>query len=76
MNFNQLGLAQTDDLDVLSARMRYQRDRLLAESDWTQTNDAPVDREAWATYRQQLRDFPSTWEPSETAEFPDPPEAG
>lgn len=54
-------------------RMRKHRNLLLAQSDWTQTNDAPVDREAWATYRQQLRDFPSTWEPSETAEFPDPP---
>ncbi len=53
--------------------MRAQRDRLLAESDWTQTNDAPVDRDAWANYRQALRDFPSTWEPSETADFPDPP---
>lgn len=73
MNLNQLGLAETDDPEVLTGRMRFQRDRLLAESDWTQTNDAPVDREAWATYRQQLRDFPSTWEPSDTAEFPDPP---
>lgn len=53
--------------------MRGERDRLLAETDWTQTNDAPVDREAWATYRQALRDFPATWEPSETVEFPDPP---
>lgn len=74
MNLNQLGLAQTDDPDALSARMRYQRDRLLAESDWTQTLDAPVDRAAWATYRQALRDFPSTWTPSETADFPEPPQ--
>ena len=73
MNLNQLGLAETDDSEVLTGRMRFQRDRLLAESDWTQTNDAPVDQSAWATYRQQLRDFPSTWTPSETAEFPDPP---
>ena len=57
----------------LEERMRLHRDRLLAESDWTQTADAPVDQQAWATYRQALRDFPSTWEPSDTAEFPDPP---
>ena len=57
----------------LEERMRLQRDRLLAESDWTQTNDAPVNREAWANYRQALRDFPSTWTPAETADFPDPP---
>ena len=73
MNLNELGMLPTDDPEVLTARMRHQRDRLLAESDWTQTNDAPVDREAWATYRQALRDFPATWEPSDTAEFPDPP---
>lgn len=54
-------------------RMRKERDRLLADSDWTQTADTPVDREPWATYRQALRDFPSTWEPSDTADFPDPP---
>ena len=74
MNLNQIGLTETDDSEALKARMRFQRDRLLAESDWTQTLDAPVDREAWATYRQALRDFPDTWTPAETVEFPDPPE--
>ena len=74
MNLNQLGLPETNEPEVLSARMRFQRDRLLAESDWTQTNDAPVDQSAWATYRQALRDFPSTWTPSETADFPEPPQ--
>lgn len=34
------------------------RDRLLSESDWTQVLDAPVDRDAWAAYRQALRDIP------------------
>lgn len=53
--------------------MRAIRDRLLVESDWTQLPDAPVDRDAWATYRQQLRDFPATWTPGPTANFPDTP---
>ncbi len=53
--------------------MRAERDRLLKDSDWTQVADAPVDREAWAAYRQALRDFPATWTPSETVDFPDPP---
>ena len=53
--------------------MRHHRDRLLAASDWTQTADAPVDKAAWADYRQQLRDFPATWTPGPTADFPDPP---
>jgi hypothetical protein len=51
-------------------RMRLHRDRLLAASDWTQTADSPVDKAAWAAYRQALRDFPATWEPSDTVDFP------
>jgi hypothetical protein len=55
-------------------RMRKHRDRLLAESDWTQTTDDPTgNAAAWATYRQALRDFPATWTAGPTAEFPDPP---
>ena len=65
---------ETIPSEWLEERMRAERGRRLAESDWTPTNDAPADREAWATYRQQLRDFPSTWVPAETAEFPDPPQ--
>ena len=37
---------------------RTQRDALLAASDWTQVPDAPVDQQAWAEYRQALRDVP------------------
>ena len=54
-------------------RMRLHRDRLLKESDWTQVDDAPVDRQAWAEYRQALRDFPATWIAGPTADFPDTP---
>jgi hypothetical protein len=57
----------------LIERMRLNRDRLLAECDWTQTADAPVDKAAWAAYRQALRDFPATWTLSEIADFPEPP---
>lgn len=56
--------------EYLVERMRNHRDRLLAASDWTQLPDAPVDRDAWATYRQALRDFPSTWTPGPTVTFP------
>ena len=37
--------------------VRDQRNTKLAESDWTQVADAPVDKQAWATYRQALRDI-------------------
>ena len=53
--------------------MRKVRNSMLKESDWTQVADAPVDRQAWATYRQALRDFPATWTVSPTADFPDTP---
>lgn len=39
--------------------IRQQRNALLAECDWTQLADAPVDKAAWAAYRQALRDIPA-----------------
>ena len=36
--------------------VRATRDAKLAECDWTQVEDAPVDKAVWATYRQALRD--------------------
>ena len=37
--------------------IRFTRGEKLSESDWTQVADAPVDKVAWATYRQALRDI-------------------
>lgn len=59
--------------EYLIGQMRNFRNMLLQGSDWTQVADAPVNKQAWAEYRQALRDFPSTWVPSETVEFPDTP---
>ena len=39
--------------------VRDERTQKLKDSDWTQVADAPVDKAAWATYRQALRDVPS-----------------
>lgn len=48
---------------VQKARVkRLRRDRLLAESDWTDLPNAPLTDEQkseWAAYRQALRDMPS-----------------
>ena len=45
--------------------LREERTRLLVESDWTQFPDVPdATRTAWQTYRQQLRDLPSSASPS------------
>ena len=44
-------------LDAQQAKsVRDDRTKRLSECDWTQLTDAPVDKTAWATYRQALRD--------------------
>jgi hypothetical protein len=73
MNLNQIGLMPTDNTDILTARMKHQRNLLLTQSDWTMHTDAPTDKTTWGEYRQALRDFPATWEPSEIADFPEIP---
>lgn len=51
----------TEEIESRTAQqwqqVREQRNELLAECDWTQLPDAPVDRAEWATYRQALRDI-------------------
>jgi len=50
--------------------------QMLYESDWTQIPNNPLTPQKsaeWATWRQQLRDFPDTWIPSNEADLPDPP---
>ena len=39
--------------------VRDTRNQKLKDSDWTQLIDAPVDRQAWVVYRQELRDITS-----------------
>ena len=48
------GIAATDAAQA--AGVRSDRNTKLSASDWTQVADAPVDKAAWATYRQALRD--------------------
>lgn len=44
---------------TLPIEVRQQRDALLTACDWTQVLDIPqATREAWAAYRQALRDVP------------------
>lgn len=40
--------------------IRADRNKRLADCDWTQLADASVDNLSWATYRQALRDLPQT----------------
>jgi hypothetical protein len=51
---------QIDDRTTAKAAdIRDDRNRRLADCDWTQLPDAPVDHTEWATYRQALRDVSS-----------------
>lgn len=45
------------------ASVRAQRNKKLADCDWTQLPDAPVDTAAWAAYRQELRDITTQTDP-------------
>lgn len=62
-------------VEEASLLIRAHRNNLLSECDWTQVADAPVEKAAWATYRQALRDitshvnFPYILE----SDFPTPP---
>ena len=42
----------------LGKKIRDERNKKLAESDWTQLADSPVNKADWAAYRQALRDVP------------------
>lgn len=55
--------------------LRMYRNRLLAQSDWTQLADSQVDKAAWATYRQLLRDIPDTVSLPFFVVWPTPPSA-
>lgn len=54
-------------------KLRAQRNTKLAESDWTQMLDAPVDQAAWAIYRQALRDMTNDLDDPFAAVWPDHP---
>ena len=43
--------------------IRTQRNQMLKDTDWTQVADSPVDKAAWATYRQALRDITTQADP-------------
>lgn len=47
-----------DDEVLLVDEINGKRKKLLSESDWTQIPDVPLEtKQAWATYRQALRDI-------------------
>ena len=70
-------LRSPEDPDVIPVewlweRIRLWRDAELTASDWTQLPDSPVDVEAWAIYRQELRDITEHSSPVDVV-FPERP---
>jgi hypothetical protein len=59
---------------IYLTRLRNWRNQELDASDWTQLPDAPVDKEAWAEYRQALRDLPTSNANPRLIELPAKPE--
>jgi hypothetical protein len=53
--------------------IREQRSTKLADCDWTQVDDSPVDKAAWATYRTALRNVPAQAGFPWTITWPDAP---
>jgi len=68
-------LAEHNTLVQISAwaYLRNERNRLLAESDWTVLADTPTNTAAWKAYRQALRDLPDNTADPANPVWPTPP---
>ena len=71
---DEVPVATIEQLDAFKLEMdirdvRGNRNRLLAESDWTQNRDVVLSNDTeWKTYRQALRDLPAN-----TTDWTNPP---
>lgn len=72
LNAEEIQLAK----DSAMSQIRYQRTQLLKDCDWTQMPDCTIPKKTeWATYRQTLRDLPSTiTEPRTFIDWPHNPD--
>ena len=61
--------AKKDQLnnDRAKTLLRIERNKRLAETDWMVLSDTTEMSDAWKTYRQALRDLPSTQNPTVTS---------
>jgi len=60
---DEINLYNINKITAQWANIRTDRNSRLQDCDWTQASDSPVDKQAWATYRQQLRDVPTQPDP-------------
>lgn len=66
-----------DGINVMAwAAIRAKRDQLIALTDWTQMPDSPLSaakKDAYAAYRQALRDIPESFTDPDAVEWPSSP---
>ena len=60
-------------LGIAWSSLRSERNRLLAQSDWTVLADTPTNTAAWKAYRQALRDLPANTVDPLNPDWPTPP---
>jgi hypothetical protein len=60
----------TIPVEYVWERLRARRNQLLTASDHRMVTDAPWDVQAWAAYRQALRDLPDNTSDPREAEWP------
>ena len=71
-----LAYAKQQETDNQAQAVRDKRDKLLADTDWTQTDDAPLsseDKESVRKYRQALRDITAQSGFPQEIKWPDKP---
>lgn len=75
--YGEVTIEEVPDPPMTAEEARAKRDKLLAETDWTQVLDAPISaecREAFRVYRQALRDITEQEGFPEVIEWPVMPE--
>lgn len=78
-SFGSMSLEQREKMNLILGgwnEIRVKRDRLLIESDWTQTTDVVLSLEekiSWSVHRQTLRDIPQTYATPEEVVWPEKP---
>lgn len=66
-------IVEREQIEQAWVAVRATRNQMLASCDWTQVNDAPVDKAAWAIYRQALRDLPENTKDPRFVTWPQQP---
>ena len=72
-----ISVMENPDLSHLWVDVRNTRNQLLKDSDWTQNRDCKLSddaQDAWATYRQALRDLPASVTDPTNVTWPVPPQ--